>query len=95
MTIRNQLKRRYRAMLVVAFAVPGLSVLWLSNSTPLNHTFRVSVVTLVLLANLLLFLARFKCPSCRANISAVSRQVLFESGTCTCPHCGTDLNQSL
>jgi hypothetical protein len=82
-------------MVVIAFAGPGLSILWLSYSTPLNHTFRVSVVTFAFIVNLLLFLARFKCPSCHANVSAASRQVLYESGPCACPHCGIDLNQSL
>lgn len=95
MTIRDQMKRRYRATLVVVFAISGLGVIWLGYATPLNHTFRISVITGVFTANLLLFLARFKCPSCNANISATSRQMLLDSGPCACPHCGVDLNQSL
>jgi hypothetical protein len=95
MTIRDHLKRRYRLMVLCAFAIPALGVLWLSYSTPINHTFRVDIITLVFIVNLALLLARFQCPSCHANITAVSRQVLFESGACTCPHCGIDLNKPL
>lgn len=95
MTIRDQMKRRYRAMLVVAFAIPGLSAIWLSYATPINHTFRVSVITGLFIANMLLFLARLRCPSCSTNISATSRQIFVDSGPCACPHCGADFNQSL
>jgi hypothetical protein len=94
MTIREHLKVRYRLMVVGVMTIPALSVLWLHSSTPLNHTFRVTVIGLAEIAVMLLFIFTFTCSNCRANISKISRQVLFGSGGCSCPHCGGDLDQS-
>jgi hypothetical protein len=95
MTIRERLKLKYRLMVFGVMIIPAVSVLWLHSSTPLNHTFRVTVILFADIAVLLLFIASFKCPSCRAGLLKSSRQVLFEAGCCcTCPHCGTNLDQS-
>jgi hypothetical protein len=94
MTIREQLKVRYRLMVVGVMTIPALSVLWLHASTPLNHTFRVMVIASAEIVVMLLFIFTFTCSNCRANISKISRQVLFQSGACPCPRCGTNLDQS-
>ena len=92
MTIRAQLKLRYRLMLVITFTIPPLSIVWLESSTPLNHTFRINVIVLVLIANALVFLARFKCPNCRTSLSTIMQRVLTKSEPCTCPHCGINID---
>jgi hypothetical protein len=94
MTIRQRLKLRYRLMVAGVMTIPALSILWLHSSTPLNHTFRVTVITSADIAVMLLFALTFKCPDCRAGLLAVSRQILFEPEFCTCPHCGNNLDQS-
>jgi hypothetical protein len=91
MTIRDQLKRRYGIMIVGIFAIPMFGILWLDSSTPSNHALRVTVIASAVIANLLVLIARFKCPICRSHFSGVSRRVLFQPGACACPHCGIDL----
>jgi hypothetical protein len=94
MTFRERLKLRYRLMVAGVMTIPALSILWLHSSTPLNHTFRVTVIAWADIAIMLLFALTFKCPVCRAGLLAVSRQILFDSRPCTCPHCGNNLDQS-
>jgi hypothetical protein len=95
MTIRARLKLRYRLMVAGVMTIPALSIIWLHSSTPLNHTFRVTVITGAGVAVMLLFALAFNCPDCRSSLLAVSRQILFESEFCTCAHCGSNLDQSV
>jgi hypothetical protein len=94
MTIRGQMKYRYRLMICGVMMIPALGLLWLHSSTPLNHSFRVSAVGIVEIAVMLLFLITFRCPNCHRTLSAVSRQVLFDPGFPSCPHCGIHLDQT-
>jgi hypothetical protein len=94
MTIRDHLKYRYRLMIWGVMMTPVLGLLWLHSSTPLNHTFRSSTIAIVEIAVMLLFLATFRCSNCHKNLSAVSRQLLFNPRFCSCPHCGINLDQS-
>jgi hypothetical protein len=94
MTIRERFKLRYRLMVAGVMTIPALSILWLHSSTPLNHTFRVTAIGVAEIAVMLLFLLRFKCPNCHAGLTAVSRQILFQSGLNNCPHCGVNLDQA-
>jgi hypothetical protein len=94
MTIRGHLKYRYRLMIGGVMMIPALGLLWLHSSTPLNHTFRVNAIGIAEIAVMLLFLATFRCANCHKTLSAVSRQVLFDPGFCSCPHCGIKLDQS-
>ena len=94
MTIRGHLKFRYRLMIWGVMMTPVLGLSWLYSSTALNHSFRSASIAIVEIAAMLLFLATFRCSNCHKNLSTVSRQVLFNPGFCTCPHCGINLDQT-
>lgn len=94
MTFRERLKLRYRLMVAGVMIIPAVGILWLHSSTPLNHTFRVTVIAWADIALMLLFALTFKCPVCRVSLLAASRQMLFDLVTCSCPHCGSNLDQS-
>jgi predicted RNA-binding Zn-ribbon protein involved in translation (DUF1610 family) len=93
MTIREHLKFRYRLMGWGVMTIPAFGLLWLHSSTALNHTFRVTAICVAEIAVMLVYLLGFKCPNCRASLRAVSRQILFQSVSSNCPHCGVDLDQ--
>ena len=97
MTTREQLKLLHRTTVWAPVAIPpALSAVFYSNS-PLNHTFRVSMITLGSCAALTLwvwwFNSRCKCPRCHGGLTAMVQQLLFGSVPATCPHCGFDLDQ--
>jgi hypothetical protein len=94
MTIREHLKFRYRLMVWGVMTIPALSFLWLHSSTPFNHALRITLIGVAEIAVMLLFLFRFKYPNCHAGLTAVSRQILFESAFNNCPHYGINLGQS-
>ena len=89
MTIRERLKFRYRLMVAGVLMIPASGSLWLHSSTPLDHTFRIAVIAGADIAVMFLFMATFRCPTCRNSLSAVSREILFESDVRDCPRCGT------
>jgi predicted RNA-binding Zn-ribbon protein involved in translation (DUF1610 family) len=88
------LEVRYRLMVWGVMTIPILGVLWLHSSTPLNHTFRVTTIAGAEIAVMLMYLWSFKCPNCRVMLSAVSREILFDSAMSKCPHCGINLDRA-
>jgi len=89
MTIRRALAGWYRFLWVGMMLVGAVGLSW--RDTGYNHTFRMSVISLLLVSVFAVFGCGFRCPRCRTSLITRAATIL-SSSPCGCPKCGVSMD---
>jgi len=91
MTIRRALRGWFTYLRVGLVLVGVLAFGWHDNGY--NHTFRVSVLAVLITSVCTLFAFGFRCPRCRSSLVHKAPTILMKGCQFACPNCGVSVDE--